>query len=225
MQISAINNTNLKSNFKGIEEKNLRPFNYNNFDVIDVEPKEIIDIDTPAKGYNSPIKFFAATAALAIASYIAVKKASFVSIKKLEGKFPLFNSLDSIGKALNKKYTNWQKAMPKVEGKNFKTYMQNIANKLLKYGEDVAKNGVTAVEKKAYRGHVRDLYAKNGLRKIISSVVGGGAAALTMARRYKDSDKNGIPDKLDKKQGTTLDKIQDAMEAIPTIAAAAANLA
>ena len=223
MQISAIN-TNNASNFKGLESQKYVTYKPNNFDIIDAEVKDVSDIST-SKEYSSPIKFFAATAALAIASYIAVKKASFVSVKKLEGKFPLFNSLDTLGKALNKKYTKLQKSYTKVDAKNVKTYLQNTANKLLKWGENVAKNGVTDLEKKAYRGHVRDLYAKNAVRKFLSTIIGGGAAALTMAKRYKDSDKNGIPDKLDRKQGSTLDKIQDAMEAIPTIAAAAANLA
>ena len=222
MQIAAINTNNYKSNFKGYENTPAKTFPNDDFDTADL--KDVRELSTTKKGYTSPIKFFAATAALAIASYVAVKKASLLSIKGMDGKFPLFNTLDSLGKSLNKKYTQWQKKFTKVEVNNFKTYMQNTANRLLKWGENVAKQGVTDAEKAAYKGHVRDLYAKNAIRKMAASTLGAGAAALTMAKRYKDSDKNGIPDALDKKPATTLDKIQDAVEAIPTIAAAV-NLA
>ena len=59
---------------------------------------------------TSPVTHFLTTSAWAVGSFVAAKKGVYASIKGLEGKFPLFNSLDTAGIALNKQLSKLKKS-------------------------------------------------------------------------------------------------------------------
>lgn len=216
MEISAINlnKTNFKGNEADLEFENsyLKTPEYD-FDKVDFGSED--------KKATSPTKFFVTTAALAIAAFAATKRTSFGIIKKLEGKFPLFNSMDNLGAKLNKALNKLKNKFPKTEGKNAKNFCQNIVHNMVDWLKKLGKKGVSAEEIAQYSNFkVGNLYGKNLIRKTVANTLGAGSATLVIASRHKDGDGNGIPDKAEKALSTA----KEIVEAIPTVAAAV-NLA
>ena len=209
-----LNKTNFKGNEAGLEFENsyLKTPEYD-FDKVDFGSED--------KKATSPTKFFVTTAALAIAAFAATKRTSFGIIKKLEGKFPLFNSMDNLGAKLNKALNKLKSKFPKTEVKNTKNFFKNIGRNLIEWFQTVGKKGLAKEEIAQYaKCKVGNLYAKNLIRKTIANTLGAGSAALVVASRHKDKDGNGIPDKAEKALSTA----KEIVEAIPTVAAAV-NLA
>lgn len=174
---------------------------------------------------HSVTKFFLTTLGLSVLSYFATKKASFFTIKNLEGKFPLFGILDNLGKKLNTKLDDIQKKFPEIETKDLQSFIKNNINDMATKIKDFGKKGLTTEEidafKKAYQTNdITILEAKNAIRKTIAGLFGLGAGATTISIRNKDTDKNGIPDKAEKKESTT----KALIDALPSIAAATASM-
>lgn len=216
MEISAINLN--KTNFKGNEADLELENNYWKTPEYDFDK---VDFGSEDKKATSPTKFFVTTAALAIAAFAATKRTSFGIIKKLEGKFPLFNSMDNLGAKLNKALNKLKNKFPKTEGKNAKNFCQNIMYNMVDWLKKLGKKGVSAEEIAQYSNFkVGNLYGKNLIRKTVANTLGAGSAALVIASRHQDGDGNGIPDKAEKALSTA----KEIVEAIPTVAAAV-NLA
>ncbi len=216
MYISAINYNN---SFRGMS-KNIK-INDPDYDLYEVDFSKMADsIDKmPEKNSTSPVKFFLTTAAISIASFVAARKATMIALKGMDGKFPLFNSLDVAGKFINQKFTQFKNSIPKTNSEGIKLFLYNTASNAIKKLENFAKQGITNAEKAPYKGHVKDLYAKNALKKIIATTVGTGASVVTITTRNKDANNNGIPDKAELKPNT-LGVMKDIVENLPTVAAA-----
>ena len=225
MQISSINSINSINNFKANQNS------YTNMDYdIDKEYdfdafEEKQNLDKSKKSNTAPLNFFLTTIALTAASYFATKKASFLTIKGLEGKFPLFNALDKLAVKINSKLDDIKTKFPAIEVNDMKSFVKNSANKITCWVNDFGKKGLSEEEISSYKkmcktDDIAPLEIKNAIRKVLASGFGLGATTATVVTRNKDEDNNGIPDKAEKKSNTA----KETIEAIPTIATAIANI-
>ena len=174
---------------------------------------------------TTPILFFAASLALASLAFIATRKTAYATIKGLENKFPLFDSLDKAGAALNKGLKSIKNKFPKTKITNVKTFFQNVPNKLATMLENFGKKGVTDADKAAFKAlfkkaPIGNLYAKNAIRNVLAGTAGLGSATLVTLKRHKDEDNNGIPDRAER----ALTTAKEVAEVLPAVAAAV-NLA
>lgn len=221
MQVSSLNsNTNFQAS------KNIIPYSKIDYDFDKEYDFDSFDAKQNKKNSNAiPLNFFLTTLGLTAVSYLATKKASLLTIKGLEGKFPLFGALDKLAIKVNSKLDDIKTKFPAIEVKDMKTFVKNSANKITCWVNDFGKKGLSDDEITAYKKlynteDIAPLEVKNAIRKILASVFGVGATTATVVSRNKDEDNNGIPDKAEVKSNTA----KETIEALPAIATTLANI-
>ena len=222
MQVSAISLN--KANFKGYDD-----------DVIDVpchvitsHPRSKDPLDTVnfqqvantldeagANKVTSPCKFFVASAAVALAAFVAARAACGGAFNKLDSKFGMF---ENMGKKAGEALTAYVEKHPQKEGKGFGIYCSNkardIAQGILDYGR---KSLTPEAIKGLNEAQITTAAAGQAIKKGTSTILGVGAAGAAIESRYQDSDKNGVPDKAEGAMST----IREVAKLVPTLVEAA----
>jgi len=207
MQISAIN---LNNNFGNYSKKKTENSSLDKLENVDYTSIADTLENGNVERKTTPVRYFLITAALTAASLFAARGASIKVINKVDGKFPVFGAFEVMGKSLNKTISGIKNrchhvAKVKTTGDFFRNSAYSLADRILVYG----KKGLEKADIKSFKGvKLNDLYAKNAIKKATAATIGTGAAALTIASRYKDEDGNGIPDKAEKALGATKEIIQ-----------------
>lgn len=221
MHVSAIGPSR---NFKGYDD-----------DIIDAEYREIIpagkrqdsldSVDFQAvsrtldrSGANrktSPAKFFVSSAALALAAFVASRAACGAAFNKLDSKFGMF---ESMGKKAGEALVQYVEKHPPKEGKGFGIYFSNkmhdLAQGIINYG----KKGLSAETLSKLEGiNLAKAAAGEAIKKGTSAALGVGVAGATIQSRYKDEDKNGVPDKAEGK----LSVVKEVASLVPALVEAA----
>ncbi len=226
MHISAIssNQTNFKGSDIGEIAKSVKDLASKKFDQMEADDFNGIAEKIGGDRHTAPFNYFLATAALSVAAFLAARRTSLATIKGMEGKFPLYSSVDKAGAYLNGVLTKAKKAVSPAKVKNVRTFFQNTANSAVNWMDDFAKKGITEADKAVHKGPIAQLYAKNAVRKLAANTVGTGAAVATISTRNSDENNNGIPDGAEKKKKSAFKVMKDVAGVIPTVAAAV-NLA
>ena len=165
---------------------------------------------------TSPISFVVATIGLASLAFVAAKKTSLGTLRKINEKLPLF---DNLGRTLNEKLLPIRNRKLSVE-KGAKAFFDNMATRMANMFNDFGKDGISKEALGKVRSQYGAKYASNALQKITASTIGAGSAGLVVLSRHKDKNGNGIPDKAEKALSTA----KEIVEVLPAVAAAV-NLA
>ncbi|MCR4881660.1 MAG: hypothetical protein K6A44_06900 [bacterium] len=222
MQVSAIG---LKStNFKGYDDEVIDvPYQEtypvskkrDALDSVDFQKVATTLESAGANKVTSPCKFFIASAAVALAAFVAARAACGGALNRLDNKFGMF---EGMGKRAGEALTQYVEKHPHKEGKGFGIYcsnkMRDLAQGIIEYG----RKGLTP---DAIKGldEVQTTAAAAGqaIKKGASTALGIGVAGATIESRYKDTDKNGVPDKAE----GAMSAIKEVAQLVPALVDAA----